>query len=151
MIKIEEGLLSRATGDALKVRLSLANRERLSGVIKEFGRFDLKVDTGGGELALSKKDVYYISYPDRIVEPPATEQETESADRRGRSRVQDEFLARYLKDKTLALFTLLHGDEYRGVIEGFDGFTVLVKAGRGQLLIYKHGILSIGPGYRRRG
>lgn len=151
MIKIEEEVLTRAASDSLRLRLSLANRERLSGVITGFGRFDLAVDTGEGGLALSKKDVYYISYPDQVIEPPAVEYAPEAADKGGRSRVQDEFLARYVKEKTLALFTLVNGEEYRGVIEGFDGFTVLVKAGRGQLLVYKHGILSIGPGYRRRG
>jgi RNA chaperone Hfq len=63
--------------------------------------------------------------------------------------VQDEFWNTYIKEKTLALFSFNSGDEIRGVVEGYDGFTISIRTSRGQVLLYKHGVCSIGPGYRR--
>jgi host factor-I protein len=150
MTNIEEDILTRSVNEGLKFRLSLSSRDKLPCTLKEFGRYDLLFSTPAGDLTLSKKEVNYLSYMQRVIEPDMPEAETEQQGAVTRSRVQDEFLARYVREKTLALITLVNGEEHRGVIEGYDGFTVLMKAGPGQVLVYKHSLLSIGPGYRRK-
>jgi len=149
MSSIEEGILTKSVDEGLKFRLSLSSREKIPCTLKEFGKYDLLFNTRSGDLTLSKKEVNYLSYSQRIMEPAAPDDQPQQG-AVTRSRVQDEFLARYVKEKTLALLTLVNGEEYRGVLEGYDGFTVLMKAGPGQMLVYKHALLSIGPGYRRK-
>lgn len=149
MINIEEGFLGTAKNGTLRLRVTLSNGERLSGVISEFGRYDVSIGSDAGPLTVSKKDISSISSTQPVVEPPQHEGTADPASRASRSRVQDEFLDRYIKEKTLALLAMSNGDAHRGVINGYDGFTVLLKTGQGQLLAYKHGLVDIGPGYRR--
>jgi len=131
------------------LRLSLANRERLSGVVTTVGRYDLSIESEGRVVTLPKKEVFHISPAKQLLEDSFFADAALPEEPAAKSRVQDEFLNRYVKEKTLALIKMTNGDELRGVIEGYDGFTLSVKTGRGQVLLYKHGICSVGPGYRR--
>lgn len=148
-LKLEESFLRLAKDEGVPLRLSLANRERMTGTVTVTGRYDLSIECDGRVITLPKKEISHISPARQLLDesffaaPPQEESAT------SRSRVQDEFLARYVKEKTLALLKLENGDELRGVVEGFDGFTLSLRTSRGQVLLYKHGLLSIGPGYRR--
>lgn len=149
MINIEEGFLGRAKEGSLKLRVCLSNGERLACTVSDFDRYDICIQSDSGRLTISKKDVSSMSSAQPVIElsqPAEPEGEPRNT---SRSRVQDEFLDRYVKEKTLALLTMSNGESHRGVINGYDGFTVLLKAGQGQLLAYKHGLVEIGPGYRR--
>ena len=148
-LKIEETFLSRAAGNATHLRLLLSNREKLSGVVTFAGRYDVNIDSGGNIVTLPKKEIASITPDSELLEPSFFGATPETVPVTSRSRVQDEFLNRYIKEKTLALFSFNSGDEIRGVVEGYDGFTISIRTGRGQVLLYKHGICSIGPGYRR--
>ena len=131
------------------MRLLLSNREKLSGVVTFAGRYDLNISSGGTLVALPKKEIASITPDIELLDPSFFGAIPETVPATSRSRVQDEFLNRYIKEKTLALFSFNSGDEIRGVVEGYDGFTISARTGRGQVLLYKHGIRGIGPGYRR--
>ena len=149
-LKLEESFLKIAADEALPLRLTLANRERLTGVVKSVGKYDLTLESDGRVIALMKKEIFQAIPPRDILDESFFKTAPDEEPFPQKSRVQDEFLSRFVKERTLALLRLINGEDIRGVIDGYDGFTISIRTGRGQVMIYKHGICSISPGYRRR-
>lgn len=59
--------------------------------------------------------------------------------------IQDQFLNQLRKDGTQVTVFLLNGFQLRGLIKGFDNFTVLLEVQGKQQLIYKHAISTFAP------
>ena len=59
--------------------------------------------------------------------------------------LQDAFLASARRDATPVTVFLMNGFQMRGVITGFDAFTVILTTEGRQNLIYKHAISTISP------
>ena len=59
--------------------------------------------------------------------------------------LQDVFLASARRNETPVTVFLMNGFQMRGVITGFDSFTVILTADGKQNLIYKHAISTISP------
>ena len=61
------------------------------------------------------------------------------------TNLQDTFLAAARQDETPLTVFLMNGFQMRGVITGFDHFTVVLTADGKQNLVYKHAISTISP------
>lgn len=61
------------------------------------------------------------------------------------NHLQDLFLARAQRDKLGLTLFLMNGFQMRGVITGFDAFTVVLTSDGKQQIIYKHAISTIVP------
>ncbi|MBM6618357.1 RNA chaperone Hfq [Bacillus suaedaesalsae] len=59
--------------------------------------------------------------------------------------IQDQFLNQLRKDNSFVTVYLLNGFQLRGLIKGFDNFTVLLESDGKQQLIYKHAISTFVP------
>lgn len=59
--------------------------------------------------------------------------------------LQDAFLNQVRKDKMLVTIYLINGFQIRGVVKGFDNFTVVVELDGKQQLVYKHAISTVAP------
>ena len=59
--------------------------------------------------------------------------------------IQDQFLNQLRKENTLVTLNLINGFQLRGLIKGFDNFTVLLETEGKQQLIYKHAISTFVP------
>ena len=59
--------------------------------------------------------------------------------------LQDVFLASVRRTETPVTLFLMNGFQMRGVITGFDSFTVVLTADGKQSLIYKHAISTVSP------
>ena len=59
--------------------------------------------------------------------------------------LQDAFLASARRDETPVTVFLMNGFQMRGVITGFDAFTVVLMTDGRQNLIYKHAISTVSP------
>ncbi|OLN21441.1 RNA chaperone Hfq [Domibacillus antri] len=59
--------------------------------------------------------------------------------------IQDQFLNQLRKDNTMVTVFLLNGFQLRGLIKGFDNFTVLVETDGKQQLVFKHAISTFAP------
>ncbi|AST91979.1 RNA chaperone Hfq [Sutcliffiella cohnii] len=59
--------------------------------------------------------------------------------------IQDQFLNQLRKDGTNVTVFLLNGFQLRGLVKGFDNFTVLLETEGKQQLIYKHAISTFSP------
>ncbi len=59
--------------------------------------------------------------------------------------LQDIFLNRSRADKSVVTVFLMNGFQLKGVVRGFDSFTVVVDSDGRQQLIYKHAISTIVP------
>lgn len=61
------------------------------------------------------------------------------------SNLQDIFLNNARKDKLQLTIHLLNGFQLKGIVKGFDNFTVILECDNKQMLIYKHSISTITP------
>lgn len=59
--------------------------------------------------------------------------------------LQDAFLNQLRKDGQLIVLFLVNGYQLRGVIKGFDNFTVVLESEGKQQMVYKHAISTIVP------
>ena len=59
--------------------------------------------------------------------------------------LQDLFLTAARRSETPVTVFLVNGFQMRGVVEGFDVFTVVLQSDGKQNLIYKHAISTIMP------
>ena len=58
---------------------------------------------------------------------------------------QDVFLNQARKDRTMLTVFLMNGFQMRGIVRGFDSFTVVLETDGKQQLIYKHAISTLVP------
>lgn len=61
------------------------------------------------------------------------------------NNLQDIFLNNARKNKINVIIHLLNGFQLKGVVKGFDSFTVVLDCENKQMLIYKHSISTITP------
>ena len=59
--------------------------------------------------------------------------------------LQDVFLNQVRKDKTIITIFLINGFQIKGLVTGFDSYTVVLDSEGKQQLIYKHAISTIVP------
>lgn len=59
--------------------------------------------------------------------------------------LQDAFLNHVRKEKTPVTIFLVNGFQIKGLVRGFDNFTVIVEQDQKQQLVYKHAISTVAP------
>ncbi len=59
--------------------------------------------------------------------------------------LQDVFLNQCRKDRISVTIYLTNGFQFRGMIKGFDNFTVILDSDGKQQLVFKHAISTIIP------
>ena len=59
--------------------------------------------------------------------------------------LQDLFLNQTRKDRQSVTLFLMNGFQMRGIVRGFDSFTVVLESDGKQQLIYKHAISTLVP------
>lgn len=60
--------------------------------------------------------------------------------------LQDFFLNQVRKENTPVTIFLVNGFQIRGMVKGFDNFTVVMDVEGKQQMVYKHAISTIMPG-----
>jgi len=60
--------------------------------------------------------------------------------------LQDSFLNHVRKENLGVIIYLVNGFQIRGLVRGFDNFTVIIENEGKQQLVYKHAISTITPG-----
>ncbi|MGB9867206.1 MAG: RNA chaperone Hfq [Bacillota bacterium] len=64
---------------------------------------------------------------------------------KGQINLQDGFLNQVRKDGVPVTIYLVNGFQLRGMVKGFDNFTVVLENDGKQSLVYKHAISTITP------
>ena len=59
--------------------------------------------------------------------------------------LQDSFLNHVRKENLGVIIYLMNGFQIRGLVRGFDNFTVIIENEGKQQLVYKHAISTISP------
>lgn len=59
--------------------------------------------------------------------------------------LQDTFLNKLRRDHVFITVFLINGFQIRGMIKGFDNFTIVVEGDGKQHLIYKHAVSTVQP------
>ena len=59
--------------------------------------------------------------------------------------LQDSFLNHVRKENLPVVTFLVNGYQVRGLVRGFDNFTVIIENDGKQQLVYKHAISTIAP------
>ncbi|MBQ6713305.1 MAG: RNA chaperone Hfq [Selenomonadales bacterium] len=61
------------------------------------------------------------------------------------TNLQDSFLNLVRKENMAVVIYLVNGFQLRGMVKGFDNFTVILEQEGKQQLVYKHAISTIMP------
>lgn len=61
------------------------------------------------------------------------------------NNLQDIFLNGARKNKIPVIVYLTNGFQIRGIVKGFDNFTVILECDGKQMMIYKHALSTITP------
>ena len=64
---------------------------------------------------------------------------------KGNINLQDIFLNQVRKENVLITIYLVNGFQLRGMVKGFDNYTIVLESEGKQQLIYKHAISTISP------
>ncbi|NLG85684.1 MAG: RNA chaperone Hfq [Firmicutes bacterium] len=64
---------------------------------------------------------------------------------RQQANLQDTFLNQVRKENVPCTVYLVNGFQIRGLIRGFDNFTVVLESEGKQMLVYKHAISTVTP------
>lgn len=60
--------------------------------------------------------------------------------------LQDAFLSQVKKEGAMVVIYLVNGFQLKGVVKGFDNFTVFIENSENKLqMIYKHSVTTISP------
>lgn len=59
--------------------------------------------------------------------------------------LQDSFLNQIRKENTLVTIFLMNGFQIKGMVKGFDNFTVIIDSDSKQQMVYKHAISTLIP------
>lgn len=59
--------------------------------------------------------------------------------------LQDAFLNQVRKENIPVTIFLVNGFQLKGMVKGFDNFTVILESDGKQLMVYKHAISTISP------
>lgn len=59
--------------------------------------------------------------------------------------LQDAFLNQVRKENVPVTIYLVNGFQLRGLVRGFDNFTVILESEGKQMMVYKHAISTISP------
>ena len=59
--------------------------------------------------------------------------------------LQDVFLNQARKERVPITCILTNGFQFKGIVKGFDSYTVIIDAEGKQELVFKHAISTIGP------
>ncbi len=59
--------------------------------------------------------------------------------------LQDAFLNQVRKDSIPVTIFLVNGFQLKGIIRGFDNFTVIMESDGKQMMVYKHAISTVSP------
>ncbi len=62
-----------------------------------------------------------------------------------KGKLQEQFLNTLRKEKIRVIIYLINGVKLEGKIRYFDTFTILLKEGPRQILVYKHAITTVIP------
>ncbi len=64
---------------------------------------------------------------------------------KGNINLQDIFLNQVRKENILITIYLINGFQLKGIVKGFDNYTIVLESNGKQQLIYKHAISTISP------
>lgn len=59
--------------------------------------------------------------------------------------LQDAFLNQVRKENIPVTIFLINGFQLKGMVRGFDNFTVILESDGKQLMVYKHAISTVSP------
>ncbi|NLU49996.1 MAG: RNA chaperone Hfq [Syntrophomonadaceae bacterium] len=59
--------------------------------------------------------------------------------------LQDAFLNQLRKERIPVTMYLVNGFQIKGMVKGFDNFTVIIELEQRQQMVYKHAISTIAP------
>ena len=60
--------------------------------------------------------------------------------------LQDAFLSQVKKEATMVVIYLVNGFQLKGVVKGFDNFTIFIENSENKMqMIYKHSVTTISP------
>jgi host factor-I protein len=89
--------------------------------------------------------IHYIKERLIVIKCELNRSARELAEMQKTQDLQDTFLNQVRKDRAVITVFLMNGFQFRGVVRGYDAFTVVLDTDGKQQLIYKHAISTLVP------
>jgi RNA chaperone Hfq len=147
---IEQQFLLQAQAVGVKLHIGQMNKAEHEGLIREIGRYEINLEENGKIITLLKQEVSCLTAPFSLLTPPPLQPSSTPAEQGrveaaagGKPNIQQEFLDKAIRENQSLTLYLITGQRIKGVIEGYDNFTILISEGGRQHLYYKHAITTI--------
>lgn len=89
--------------------------------------------------------IHYIKERHIVIKCVENRSAKELAEMQKIQDLQDSFLNQVRKDRSVITVFLMNGFQFRGVVRGYDAFTVVLDTDGRQQMIYKHAISTLVP------
>lgn len=149
----DRSVLEEAKAQARPITLALHGQDRVEGVVKEVGPYELVLQADGEERTVHKLQVKYAYEPEayKVLRKMLTwDKERKESPKEPVERPQDRYacsdkrLFRYLDDKVQVQATLLEGEQIRGQVSWLSRFEFgLSHEGADVVTIFRHALDDI--------
>lgn len=151
--QLEFVFLQNARIASLPLLFIMSNNERFKGKIEDFDQYTLIIDNKGIKTNITKRDIATIASADNVIDVEYISKTYYQAHRGRhpkhiRPPMQDIFLNEVRKSRSPCITYLINGVRIKGIVIGFDDYSLLVSFENKQQLVYKSAVSSVYPLYQ---
>lgn len=151
--QLEFVFLQNARLDEASLLFIMSNKERFRGKIEDFDQYSIIIDDAGVKLNIAKRDIATIASDKDVVDVEYISKTYYQAHKgthlkHVRPPMQNIFLNEVRKSRSPIVAYLINGVKVKGLLIGFDDYTILTSFEDRQQLIYKTSISTVYPLYQ---
>lgn len=151
--QLEFVFLQNARLDEAPLLFIMSNKERFRGKIEDFDQYSIIIDDAGVKLNIAKRDIATVASAKDVVDVEYISKTYYQAHKgthlkHVRPPMQDIFLNEVRKSRSPIVAYLLNGVKVKGLLIGFDDYTILTSFEDRQQLIYKTSLSTVYPLYQ---
>lgn len=151
--QLEFVFLQNARISNLQLLFIMSNKERFNGKIEDFDQYTVVINSEGKKINIAKRDIAIISSAHNVVDVEYISKTYYHAHRGKhpkhiRPPMQDIFLNEVRKSRSPCITYLTNGAKVKGIVVGFDDYTILVSFENRQQMIYKTAVSIVYPLYQ---
>lgn len=151
--QLEFVFLQNARLDEAPLLFIMSNKERFRGKIEDFDQYSIIIDDAGVKLNIAKRDIATVASAKDVVDVEYISKTYYQAHKgthlkHVRPPMQDIFLNEVRKSRSPIVAYLINGVKVKGLLIGFDDYTILTSFEDRQQLIYKTSVSTVYPLYQ---
>ncbi|MBZ4644179.1 MAG: host factor-I protein [Deferribacteres bacterium] len=151
--QLEFVFLQNARVGDIPLLFIMSNKERFRGKIVDFDQYSIIIDDAGVKINIVKRDIATIASTKNVIDVEYISKTYYQAHKgrhpkHTRPPMQDIFLNEVRKSRSPVIAYLRNGVMVKGLLIGFDDYTMLTSFEDRQQLIYKTAVSTVYPLYQ---